>query len=274
MFLGVQSARHLKILNKMENKPNLTNLTFDEATHTYHADGVQMLSVSRLLGVLTKQSLKNTTNERIKEKARVNSEVAIEKGKEFHLAAKIHAQTMFQSTEKGLPLDMKGRENFYGESVVSAVNKIFLFFKERAKDVRGGYFLFCGEAPICDVENALAGTPDVVFVYEGGAVIFDYKTNAQFDPNPFGKFMEPPLDSLPDTSMAGYQMQMNLYAHLVSVWYGVPIESISAHIVHINDAHGAVIYENCITPESRALTVKLLEWKNRNEGFINNSITK
>ena len=49
----------------MENKPNLT---FDEATHSYHADGVKLTSVSALLGVLTKKSLKNTTNERIKER--------------------------------------------------------------------------------------------------------------------------------------------------------------------------------------------------------------
>lgn len=255
----------------MENKPNLT---FDEASHSYHADGVKMISVSALLGLLTKQSLKNTTNEKIKEKARANSEAAIEKGKEFHLLAKIHLATMFQSVEKGLHLDTKGREEFYGKDVVSAVNAMVLFFKERNENKRGDNFIFYGEAPICDVENGLAGTPDVLFVYDNnkGAVIFDYKTNAQFDPNPFGKFMEPPLDSLPDTSMAGYIMQMNLYAHLVSVWYGVLIESISAHIVHVSGPHAPVIYENCITPESRALTVKLLEWKKNNTDFINNAI--
>lgn len=257
----------------MENK---ANLTFDEASHTYHADGVKLLSVSALLGLLTKQSLKNTTNERIKEKARVNSEAAIEKGKAFHLAANIHLTTMFESVDKGLSLDMKGREEFYGTDAVCAVNKMVLFFKERTQDKRGNGFVLYGEAPICDVENGLAGTPDVLFIYDdnGGAIIFDYKTNAQFDPNPFGKFMEPPLDSLPDTSMAGYIMQMNLYAHLVSVWYGVPIENISAHIIHINEAHGAVIYENCITHGFRALTLKLLEWKRKNEIFINNAITE
>lgn len=252
----------------MENKPNLT---FDEATHTYHAGGVQMLSVSRLLGLLTKQSLKNTTNERIKEKARVNSEAAIEKGKEFHRQAAEYAKRRFAYCKNPTP-----PENI---SVKNAVDNIHHYLTVQRKIEKGfeKEIFFNGlaiEEPICDVKNGLAGTPDLIYFGVSDTVIIDYKTNAQFDPNPFGKFMEPPLDSLPDTSMAGYQMQMNLYAHLVSVWYGAPIEKISAHIVHINDAHGAVIYENCITPESRALTVKLLEWKKKNEGFINNSITK
>lgn len=252
----------------MENKPNLT---FDEATHSYHADGVKLTSVSALLGVLTKQSLKNTTNERIKEKARVNSEAAIEKGKEFHRQAAEYAKRRFTFTKNPTPPE--------NTLVKSAVDKIHDYLTVQRKIEKGfeKEIFFKGlaiEEPICDVENNLAGTPDLIYFGESDTVIIDYKTNAQFDPNSFGKFMEPPLDTLPDTSMAAYQMQMNLYAHLVSVWYGVPIESISAHIVHINDAHGAVIYENCITPKSRALTVKLLEWKKRNEIFIKNSINE
>lgn len=254
----------------MENKPNLT---FDEASHTYHADGVEMISVSRLLGLLTKQSLKNTTNEKIKKKARANSEVAIEKGKAFHKQAAEYLSALLSGkVESLLKIDDKGISSIFDAVVIRTVSEMLAFFKRYAESLGktdAEPINLEQEKPICDVENGLAGTPDVVFVYESGAVIFDYKTNTQFDPNPFGKFMEPPLDSLPDTSMAGYQMQMNLYAHLVSVWYGVPIESISAHIVHINEAHGAVIYENCITPESRALTVKLLEWKKKNERFIN-----
>lgn len=253
----------------MENKPTLT---FDEASHTYHADGVELLSVSRLLGVLTKQSLKNTTNERIKEKARVNSEAAIEKGKEFHKQA---AEFYNRGCKVGF-FTALGISGDISPAVIKTVVEVYSFLVKRQKGplpfINGKEIEI--EAPICDVENGLAGTPDLVYIAKNNTQIIDYKTNAQFDPNPFGRFMEPPLDSLPDTSMAGYQMQMNLYAHLVSVWYGVPIESISAHIVHINDAHGAVIYENCITPESRALTVKLLEWKKKNERFINNSITE
>lgn len=253
----------------MENKPNLT---FDEATHSYHADGVKLTSVSALLGVLTKQSLKNTTNERIKEKARVNSEAAIEKGKEFHRQA---AEFYNRGLATGFMKAYQTSDDI-DPAVIKTVVEVRLLLAQRQKGplpFHNGKEIEI-EAPICDIQNGLAGTPDLVYIARDNTQIIDYKTNAQFDPNSFGKSMEPPLDTLPDTSMAAYQMQMNLYAHLVSVWYGVPIENISAHIVHINEVHGAIIYENCITPESRVLTAKLLEWKNRNEIFINNSITE
>ncbi|HMS42720.1 MAG TPA: PD-(D/E)XK nuclease family protein [Pyrinomonadaceae bacterium] len=232
------------------------NLTFDEASHTYHADGVEMLSVSALLGLFTKQSLKNTTNERIKEKARVNSEIAIEKGKAFHeIAAKVFQFVFFGSEVKN-----EGAT----EKMISCFMDTLTFIRKAGEILDTGI-----ETALCSPTFGVAGTPDLVIHYaDHRTKIIDWKTNASLDPNNFGKSMEPPLDTLPDTSMAYYIMQLNLYAWLVSQNADVPIENISAHIVHVSGPHAPVIYQNCITPEKQALVAKLLEWKKLNENFI------
>ena len=92
------------------------------------------------------------------------------------------------------------------------------------------------EAQVFSLELTLAGTIDLLFLTDKGAVIIDWKTNR----NLRGKIQtEGSVFNLDGDNLSKYTMQLNTYAYILDKYYGIPIHEIK--LIHLTDIEATVM---------------------------------
>lgn len=213
----------------------MDNLTFDEETHTYIYNGVELTSVTTFLS----QFFSPFDAKRI---AKLKAMLAKKNGTRGKTAAYWLRQWRLASEHGSRVHD--AIENFvlhYEPSILSMLtdDKDYAKYTRAVeylgeRDVYQGSTRLIPEKQIVAPSLGLAGTVDLIIKTKAGVHIVDWKTNEKISRTGFkGQKCKDPISHLPDCSYSKYTLQLQLYAFILQELYGEKILSLT--LVHLKE---------------------------------------
>jgi hypothetical protein len=133
---------------------------------------------------------------------KANNKIATDKGTETHQIA----QDLLEGTYT-YPQD--------GNTDLNALLKVLQPLCEELKP----YLISC-EQIIFNETLGVAGTPDVLTLYQGKTDLWDFKTDKNpivIDYNPYNNYFLPPIQDLPSTSYYYYALKMSVYRYILEL---------------------------------------------------------
>lgn len=216
-------------------------LSFDEEQHRYSLDGVDMRSVSNVVGMFFREfdavgiSLKKccgneTEAAKLRESWECKGAIASQAG------TFLHKQIEDYLNGKQIPdllcsVDFKGC--FIKWNEVLDVSREWSYFKAFERNV--SFKPFRTEWRIYDAEARMAGTLDLVCACDDGTYeIYDWKRSNKVDPTERNRWASGMngLEHLTDTSYIHYCLQQNLYRYILQKNYGIEISRMNLVVLH------------------------------------------
>lgn len=216
-------------------------LSFDEEQHLYSLGGIDMRSVSNVVGMFFREfdavgiSLKKccgneTEAAKLRESWECKGAVASQAG------TFLHKQIEDYLNGKQVP-DLLCDVDFNGVFIkckqVLDISREWSYFKAFERNVK--FTPFRTEWRVYDAEARMAGTLDLVCACEDGTYeIYDWKRSNKIDPTERNRWANGlnGLEHLTDTSYIHYCLQQNLYRYILQKNYGIKISRMNLVVLH------------------------------------------
>lgn len=212
-------------------------LKFDKQSHTYTLDGKRLTSVSKWISKFVPHFDQDTISKACAKKDGVTQDEILSKWEKkknisLHLGNWVHESIEYYLTQ----------DSTWTNQAVEA------FKKHQTKNK------YLSEKVVYDNENA--GTIDLIEIIDEKTVkIHDFKTNEDLNKG-YGKMLEP-FNSLPNTPLSKYTLQLTKYKELLEKMKGV--EVVELNIWHYKDGEFNIINIKPINlcPKNKTMTMEL-----------------
>ena len=234
------------MINKNLNRTDITfeqdgKLSFNEEEHIYSLDGVEMRSVSNVVGMFFREfdalriSLKKCCGNEL-EAAKLR-EVWESKGAiASQTGTFVHKQIEDYLNGKPVPellCNVSYNGNYVKCNDTVDISREWNYFKAFERNVP--FTPFRTEWRVYDADARMAGTMDLICECADGTYeIYDWKRSNKIDPterNPWANGING-LEHLTDTSYVHYCLQQNLYRYILQKNYGIKISRMNLVVLH------------------------------------------